>query len=245
MLPNFSKGLRTRLLPFPRSRHRSAKANPLQMGFTLIELLIVIAIILILIAIALPNFLEAQIRAKYTRAQGELRSLMIAIESYQVDHNGHYPVDCSEAGSPFSPSPVGQDQDGMDFFSFMAVTTPVVYIKEVPQDYFQEGNPIDPIPAQNGVPYLTYNYHETWSLKQNFANGIGAGNIGAILERFGIRWVVFGIGPDQAWQIETMSHPDAIESVLTSKAGGSAYSYSPTNGTKSLGDILRSNAAQN
>lgn len=39
-------------------------------GFTLIELLIVIAIILILIAIALPNFLEAQIRAKVTKAKG-------------------------------------------------------------------------------------------------------------------------------------------------------------------------------
>ncbi len=35
-------------------------------GFTLIELLIVIAIILILIAIALPNFMEAQMRAKVT-----------------------------------------------------------------------------------------------------------------------------------------------------------------------------------
>jgi hypothetical protein len=92
---------------------------------------------------------------------------------------------------------------------------------------------------------LTYNYHETKSLQTNRANGAGPNNIGAILEKFGIRWVVFGIGPDQVWQIETMSHPDAINSVLTSKAGGSAYSYSPTNGTKSLGDIIRSNAAQN
>ena len=43
-------------------------------GFTLIELLIVIAIILILIAIALPNFLEAQERARVTRAKAELRN---------------------------------------------------------------------------------------------------------------------------------------------------------------------------
>ncbi|MBW7937580.1 MAG: prepilin-type N-terminal cleavage/methylation domain-containing protein, partial [Candidatus Omnitrophica bacterium] len=39
-------------------------ALPKKAGFTLIELLIVIAIILILISIALPNFLEAQMRAK-------------------------------------------------------------------------------------------------------------------------------------------------------------------------------------
>jgi prepilin-type N-terminal cleavage/methylation domain-containing protein len=54
-------------------------------GFTLIELLIVIAIILILIAIALPNFLEAQIRAKIVRMNGEHRSLMITLESYRID----------------------------------------------------------------------------------------------------------------------------------------------------------------
>ena len=44
-------------------------------GFTLIELLIVIAIILILIAIALPNFLEAQIRAKVVNSTAEMKSL--------------------------------------------------------------------------------------------------------------------------------------------------------------------------
>ena len=54
-------------------------------GFTLIELLIVIAIILILIAIALPNFLEAQIRAKVTKAKAELRSIHTAMESYFLD----------------------------------------------------------------------------------------------------------------------------------------------------------------
>ncbi|MCA9433681.1 MAG: prepilin-type N-terminal cleavage/methylation domain-containing protein, partial [Candidatus Omnitrophica bacterium] len=50
-------------------------------GFTLIELLIVIAIILILIAIALPKFLEAQVRAKIAKAKGEMRTLGIAMDS--------------------------------------------------------------------------------------------------------------------------------------------------------------------
>jgi general secretion pathway protein G len=62
-----------------------------QKAFTSIELLIVIAIILILIAIALPNFLEAQIRAKITKAKGELRSINIAMQEYYLEFDIYPP----------------------------------------------------------------------------------------------------------------------------------------------------------
>ncbi len=67
-------------------------------AFTLIELLIVVAIIAILAAIAVPNFLEAQMRAKVSRVKADIRAITVGIESYAVDHNnyphlsGHVPL---------------------------------------------------------------------------------------------------------------------------------------------------------
>jgi len=56
-------------------------------GFTLIELLIVVAIIAILAGIALPNFLEAQTRAKVARVQADMRTIATAVEAYAVDYS--------------------------------------------------------------------------------------------------------------------------------------------------------------
>lgn len=51
-------------------------------GFTLIELLVVVAIISIIALIALPNFLEAQTRAKVSRVKSDIRTLAVAVETY-------------------------------------------------------------------------------------------------------------------------------------------------------------------
>lgn len=56
-------------------------------AFTLIELLIVVAIIAILAAIAVPNFLEAQTRAKISRAKADHRSIATGLETYHIDNN--------------------------------------------------------------------------------------------------------------------------------------------------------------
>jgi len=61
-------------------------------GFTLVELLIVMAVIAILIAIAIPSFRGMQLEAKKSRAQGDVRVIKIAVESYYKNHSNAYPT---------------------------------------------------------------------------------------------------------------------------------------------------------
>jgi len=99
--------------------------NHLRRGFTLIELLVVVGIISILAAIALPNFLEAQLRAKVARVKADMRVVSVAWEAYAVDNN-RYPVD-------WDNNPIGDEwaQVGM-----IMVTTPIAYLSTFPIDPF-------------------------------------------------------------------------------------------------------------
>lgn len=91
-------------------------------GFTLVELLIVVAIIAILASIAIPNFLEAQVRSKVSRAQSDLRTIVVGLEAYHVDRN-RYP-----------PTPMASLSDR--FLRLRFLTTPVAYISSLPLEVF-------------------------------------------------------------------------------------------------------------
>jgi len=108
-------------------------------GFTLIELLIVVAIIGILAAIAVPNFLNAQIRAKVSRVFSDIRTIAQAHEMYNIDNNTYPP----ESEDDIFTGRRVRSSCGLFF-----LTSPVSYLSSVPHDPFQER-----VKGMNGQEY--------------------------------------------------------------------------------------------
>ena len=61
-----------------------------QSGFTLIELMIVVVVIGILAAMAIPNFIAMQMRAREGSTKANMHTLQVGAEDYAVQNNSFY-----------------------------------------------------------------------------------------------------------------------------------------------------------
>ncbi len=192
-------------------------------GFTLIELLIVVAIIGILAAIAVPNFMNARLRATVAKVQGDIKALSTAVEMYTVDH-GAYPDDGQVTGVPW-------------WMNNRHLTTPIPYIATIPTDPFLERSPAGE--TTNGLRQYWYASYDGYGLMRNpgrQTSVAGRNNVRLFdPPRQNFRFAFISPGPDGCWEW------DRGNGVSDCYAGdrhmGDVFYYDMSNGLISQGDL--------
>lgn len=201
-------------------------------GFTLIELLIVVAIIAILAAIAVPNFLEAQVRSKVSRVKSDQRVMATALEAYYVDYNTYTrdndsDLDVLDGGAlAYHQRANGATQ----------LTTPVAYITSLLEDPFSQGGSTS---SSGGVAVGYRIGSGTWSYSPSALPSADTQDSHNVFTTEGSRpaYVIISPGPDRSRK--RMGYK-CFPFRSTSANETSFYEdYDPTNGSVSVGDVYR------
>jgi len=160
-------------------------------AFTLIELLIVVAIIGVLAAIAVPNFLNAQLRAKIARAEADLKAVRTAFEMYRLDNNTYPPTN-------------------NDPQNWVMLQEPVAYLSFAPVDiFFPKMDPNAKTSdryTQHGAYYMAW--HIIWLSPDTQPSAGWAGPTVVKAYRSGAKYILLSRAPDGREEIASQS--DAI-----------------------------------
>lgn len=212
-------------------------------AFTLIELLIVVAIIAILAAIAVPNFLEAQVRAKVARVKADMRTVATAVEAYTVDNNK--PIvrrdnwqnpdpNATRTILPLFREKIYSEAAPDARVGMRSLTTPLSYLTSLPQDVFHR--PATAIMSQSPfnsdcIDYMDALQTDSWMGPVNrpySSKGRGRG------------WTLFSVGPDSYVGNTGMPNQGQYPTTTNPRVQNTYWvMYDPSNGTVSSGNIFR------
>lgn len=212
--------------------------TPRRSAFTLIELLIVVAIIAILAAIAVPNFLSAQTRAKVSRAKSDHRTISTGLESYYVDWN-RYPRSNTSSRALEPPSFAGRVGYKP---TLERLTTPVAYLSGggVFEDPFKAIATYQGANLETVAPIASYvsdfaNFQLYWYMARSDENA----SIWDDSDREPFWYLLESAGPD-------LHHHNIGTALNTLRDNGPAELgfinkaiYDPSNGVVSRGSIWR------
>lgn len=198
-------------------------------AFTLIELLIVVAIIAILAAIAVPNFLEAQTRAKVARVKNDLRTQATAMEAYYVDWNRYTRDSDSDLDREYAA------QYELKANGATQLTTPIAYMTSLLSDPFTGAN--KDITGGTADGYRIGS--GTWSYPNNNATPPDHQDGNAVFNANGAApsYITLSPGPDK--KRNRMGYKCFPYKSTNGSETGFYEDYDPTNGTISGGDIMR------
>lgn len=180
-------------------------------GFTLIELLIVVAIIGILAAIAVPNFINAQVRAKVAATESNQKAVGDALEMYRIDTGTYLPMYAYGGATNWN-----------EYSSYNGLTTPVAYLSSTVAT-------LDPFASKQHKHEQANTYDQRFEYTPR-KKGEGT-KIPIYFDFPADMYLLEGVGPDMTDSIGgSTSYPGKP---------GSFAPYEMSNGLYSRGDIFR------
>lgn len=225
-------------------------------GFTFVELLIVLCIVTLLSLIAVPNFLEAETRAGVASAADNQNRMAMALSTYNIDYDAYpsyWPF--STGGGYVAPMAVVKNYNKALFdvagyfgntsasnvptFAFpptgsghgIGLTTPVAYLTTYPVDEFGPFRPTTYNFVGGAQDFLVWSWGPDGTDQLDGGTNTSFGHKAA-------EYIVRGNQPLPSPYL--LAGPTVgILPLGAPRQGTGAFTYNPTNGTASSGDIWR------